>query len=111
VAEAFGRLKAPADCVSALDRALKSGPTPALHVRRGICRHGAGDDAGAQADYEAALKLDARFAAGHYYLGLQLRKRDKKGAQRHLQKAAELDDQGGVGKAAKDALAELKKGR
>lgn len=111
VAEAFGRLKAPADCVSVLDRALKSTPTAALQVRRGICRHGAGDDAGAQADYEAALKLDPRFAAAHYYMGLQLKKRDKKRAQQHLQKALELDEQGGVGKAAKEALADLKKGR
>lgn len=111
VAEAFGRLKAPADCVAVLDRALKSAPSAALQVRRGVCRHGAGDDAGAQADYEAAIKLDSRFAAAYYYLGLQLKQRDKKGAQKQLQKAVELDEQGAVGKAAKEALDDLKKGR
>ncbi|HWA76548.1 MAG TPA: tetratricopeptide repeat protein [Polyangiaceae bacterium] len=110
-ADVFGRLKSPADCVAALDRALKAAPSPALQVRRGVCRHAAGDDAGAQADYEAALKLDARFAAAHYYLGLQLKARDKKGAQQHLQKASELDEKGAVGKAAKEALDDLKKGR
>jgi Flp pilus assembly protein TadD len=110
VAEVFGRLKSPADCVSVLDRALKSAPSAALQVRRGVCRHGAGDEAGAQSDYEAAIKLDSKFAAGHYYLGLQLKKKDKKAAQRELQEAVKLDEQGAVGKAAKEALDDLKKG-
>lgn len=109
-ADLFGRLKSPADCVAALDRALKSSPTPALQVRRGVCRNAAGDTAGAKADYEAALKLDARFAAAHYYLGMYFKSRDKKAAQQHLQKAAELDN-GAVQKAAKEALDELKKSR
>lgn len=111
VAEVFGRLKAPADCVSVLDRALKSAPSAAVQTRRGVCRHAMGDEAGAQSDYEAAIKLDPRFAAAHYYLGLQVKKRDKKTAQKELQKAVELDESGAVGKAAKEALEDLKKGR
>jgi tetratricopeptide (TPR) repeat protein len=108
VADLFGRLKAPADCVAALDRALKSNPSPAVQVRRGVCRNAAGDTAGAKSDYEAALKLDPKFAAAHYYLGMYFRSRDKKAAQQHFQKAIELDS-GPVQKAAKEALAELKK--
>jgi Tfp pilus assembly protein PilF len=110
IADLFGRLKAPADCVATLDRALKSSPTPAVQVRRGVCRNAAGDTAGAKADYEAALKLDPRFAAAHYYLGMYFKSRDKKAAQQHFQKAAELDN-GPVQKAAKEALDELKKSR
>ncbi len=110
VADLFGRLKAPADCVAVLDRALKSSPTPALQVRRGVCRNAAGDTAGAKSDYEAALKLDPRFAAAHYYLGMYFKSRDKKAAQQHLQKAVELDS-GAVQRAAKEALDDLKKSR
>jgi Flp pilus assembly protein TadD len=107
----FGKLKAPADCVAVLDRALKSSPTAALQVRRGVCRHEAGDDAGAQADYEAALTLEPRFAAAHYYLGMHFKeKADKKNASLHLQKAIELDPEGGVGKRAKQALDQVKRG-
>jgi len=109
-ADAFGKLKAPADCVAALDRVLKSKPTPAVQVRRGVCRHDLGDDAGAQADYEAALKLDPRFAAAHYYLGMHFAKRDKKVALSHFKQAVELDSETGpIGKRAKAAADELKK--
>lgn len=111
IADVFGRLKSPADCVAVLDRALKATPTAALHVRRGVCRNGAGDTAGAQEDYEAALKIDAKFAAAHYYLGMHKKKADKKAATKHLQKAVELDERGPVGKAAKEALDELKTGK
>jgi Tfp pilus assembly protein PilF len=68
----FGRLKAFADCVAVLDKAIKLKPSPDLHTRRGVCRHDAGDDPGAQADYEEALKLNASFAPAHYYLGQHL---------------------------------------
>jgi Flp pilus assembly protein TadD len=108
-ADAFGKLKAPADCVAALDRALKAKPSPGLQVRRGVCRHELGDAKGAAEDYEAALKLDPKFAAAHYYLGMDLKKTDKKGATAHFQKAIEADPKGGVGKRAKEALDDLKK--
>lgn len=112
VADAFGKLKAPADCVATLDRALKSKQSPALQVRRGVCRHDAGDAKGAHEDFEAALKLDPKFAAAHYYLGMDSKKTDKKAAMQHFQKAVESDDKGDkgpVGKRAKAELDELKK--
>ena len=111
VADAFGKLKAPADCVAVLDRALKSKPSPALQVRRGVCRHDAGDAKGAHDDFEAALKLDPKFAPAHYYLGMDARKTDKKAAVAHFQKAAEAGEQDPVGKRAKAELDELKKKR
>jgi Flp pilus assembly protein TadD len=108
-AHLFGRLKAPAECIAALDRAMKSKPSAELHVRRGVCRHDAGDKAGAKADYEAALKLDANSAPAHFYLGMHLRGENKKAAAEHLKKAAELGKGDNLSKAANDALAELSK--
>jgi tetratricopeptide (TPR) repeat protein len=105
----FGRLKAFPDCVAALDKAIKLKAAPDLHVRRGVCRHDFGDDAGAQADYDAALKLDANFPPAHYYLGRHLEKKDKKKATESLEKAAKLDPNGPIGKQAKEALEDLKK--
>lgn len=105
----FGRLKAFPDCIAALDKAIKLKAAPDLHVRRGVCRHDFGDDAGAQADYDAALRLDANFAPAHYYLGRHLEKKDKKKASDSLEKAFKLDPNGPVGKQAREALDELKK--
>src|SRR6185503_16136368 len=68
-AELFGKLQAYAECVAALDKAIGAGDVPALHVRRGICRHGMKDDAGAQKDFQKSIEMDPKFAAGHYYLG------------------------------------------
>jgi len=57
----------------------------------------------------AAVKADPNFAAAHYYLGQSKRARgDKKGAKAELQKAADLDANGGIGAKAKKELAELK---
>jgi tetratricopeptide (TPR) repeat protein len=105
----FGRLKAFPDCVAALDKAIKLKDSADLHVRRGVCRHSFGDDAGAQADYDAALKLDANFAPAYYYLGRHLEKKDKKKALEALDKAHKLDPTGPIGKQAKEAAEELKK--
>ena len=105
----FGRLKAFPDCIAALDKAIKLKAAPDLHVRRGVCRHDFGDDAGAQADYDAALKLDANFAPAHYYLGRHVEKKDKKKATESLEKALKLDPNGPIGKQAKEALEDLKK--
>lgn len=109
MARDYGRLKRPAECVAALDPVVKSSPSAELHVRRGVCRHDAGDDPGAQADYEAALKLDPSSAPAHYYLGMHLRQKDRAQAKKHLQKAAELSPGQGVGRAAAEALKDLKK--
>lgn len=105
----FGRLKAYPDCIAVLDRALKLKDSADLHTRRGVCRHDFGDDAGAQADYDAALKLDDKFAPAHYYLGRHLEKKDKKRALESLDKAQKLDPTGPIGKQAKQAADELKK--
>jgi tetratricopeptide (TPR) repeat protein len=105
----FGRLKAFPDCIAALDRAIKLKDAADLHTRRGVCRHDFGDDAGAQADYEAAIKLDDKFAPAHYYLVRHLEKKDKKRALQSLEAAQKLDPSGPIGKQAKEAAEELKK--
>jgi tetratricopeptide (TPR) repeat protein len=105
----FGRLKAYPDCVAVLDKAIKLKDSADLHTRRGVCRHGFGDDAGALADYDAAIKLDGNFAPAYYYLGKHLEKKDKKKALEALDKAQKLDPSGPIGKQAKEAAEELKK--
>jgi Flp pilus assembly protein TadD len=105
----FGRLKAFPDCVAALDKAIKLKDSADLHTRRGVCRHDFGDDGGAQADYDAALKLDANFAPAYYYLGRHLEKKDKKKALEALERAQKLDPLGPIGKQAKEAAEDLKK--
>jgi tetratricopeptide (TPR) repeat protein len=105
----FGRLKAYPDCIAVLDKAIKLKDSADLHTRRGVCRHDFGDDAGAQADYDAALKLDEKFAPAYYYLGRHLEKKDKKRALEALDKALKLDPTGPIGKQAKQAADDLKK--
>jgi Tfp pilus assembly protein PilF len=105
----FGRLKAFPDCIAALDKAIKVKDSADLHTRRGVCRHDFGDDAGAQSDYDAAIKLDDKFAPAYYYLGRHLEKKDKKKALEALDKAQKLDGAGPIGKQAKEAAEELKK--
>jgi Flp pilus assembly protein TadD len=105
----FGRLKAFPDCIAVLDKAIKLKDSADLHTRRGVCRHDFGDDAGAQADYDAAIKLDANFAPAYYYLGRHLEKKDKKRALEALDRAQKLDPSGPIGKQAKEAADDLKK--
>lgn len=51
------------DCVSAFGRAIKlKADEPGLLTRRGMCRQELKDEAGARADFEAALKIDPKFA-------------------------------------------------
>jgi Flp pilus assembly protein TadD len=105
----LGKLKAFDECVAALDKAINAKDVAELRVQRGVCKHGKKDDKGAEADFVAAIQVDAKFAPAHYYLGQNKRAHgDKKGAKAELTKAAELDPSGGVGAAAKKALAELK---
>lgn len=107
IAHRFGKLGAPSECIGALDRALRAQPEAELYVRRGICRHDFGDDPGAKADFEAALKADPSSAPGHYYLGRHLAPRNKAQARKHLRKAVELTKGQGLGKAAQQALDDL----
>jgi uncharacterized protein (TIGR02996 family) len=101
----LGRLKAFSPCIDALDRAIAKQPDAELFVQRGLCKHGAKDDEGAGADYEASVAKDPSYAAGYFYLGQHRRVRgDRKGARTALDKAVALDPEGGVGKAAQKAL-------
>ena len=96
------------DCVATMDRALAQKKLPALFVRRGICEDGKKDDKAAETDYQAALGMDANFAPAHHYLGLHLATKDKKAALEHLDKAAALAGDKGIGPEAKRKAAELR---
>jgi Tfp pilus assembly protein PilF len=96
------------DCVATMNRALGQKKLPALLVRRGICEDGKKDDKAAEADYQAALALDADFAPAHHYFGLHLASKDKKAALEHLDKAAALSGDKGIGPEAKKKAAELR---
>lgn len=112
VANLYGRLKAFNECVAALDVPLKNKPTADLYIRRGVCKHELDDEAGAKADYDAALALDPKSAAAHYYLAMHYREKgDKKQALSHLASASEIGKGTPVGEAADRALAEMKPGK
>jgi Tfp pilus assembly protein PilF len=97
------------DCIATIGRALAQKKVPALLVRRAICEDGKKDDKAAEADYQAALGMDANFAPAHHYLGLHLAaKGDKKAALEHLDKAATLAGDKGIGPDAKKKAAELR---
>lgn len=99
------------DCVSAYDRAIKiKGTNPEWYVRRGRCRHELNDKAGAQADYNQAIKVDEKFAAAHYYLALSLLDEKKRQlATLALEKAVKHGGASPIGKLAKEKLETLKK--
>lgn len=105
VATLFGKLGAFADCVGALDKIIGKSPQADLHTRRGVCRHELKDEPGAKSDYDAAIKLDPKYAPAHYYLGMhyKLAKKNKE-AKASLTKAVELSGGKGVGEAAKKEL-------
>jgi Tfp pilus assembly protein PilF len=98
------------ECIQATDKALGKKKAPAVLVRRGICKDGKKDLAGAAADYDAALAMDANFAPAHYYYGLSLAAKDKKAALDHLDKAATAAGDKGIGPEAKKKAAELRAG-
>lgn len=106
----LGGTKSYGDCVAAFDRAIKlKGTDPEWYVRRGTCKHELDDEIGAVADYNAALKVDPKFAAAHYYLGLSLL-HDKKRllAIAELEKAVALGGDSTIGRTAKAKLDEIK---
>ncbi len=111
----IGRLLGPAgayaDCVSALDKAISSGDDAELRVRRGVCRHSMKDEAGAKADYEAALKLNPKYAPGHYYLGESLKASgDTAQAIKEFEAAHTLDPSSPLGKKSKEQADAARKG-
>jgi Tfp pilus assembly protein PilF len=111
LSQKFGRLHAFADCIAALDKAIKATDTPDLHVRRAVCRHEQKDDAGAVSDYEAALKLDDKFAPAHYYFAQHICPTDKKKAAEHFKKAADLGGDSDLGKHAAELAIKAKAGK
>lgn len=111
LAQKFGSLHAFADCIGVLDKAIKAKDIAALHVRRAVCRHGQKDDAGALADYEAALKLDDKFAPAHYYLAKHVCPKDKKKAAEHFKRAADLVATQDIGKRSAELAIKAKAGK
>jgi len=111
LAQKFGRLHAFADCIAVLDKAIKASDSANLHVRRAVCRHDQKDDAGALSDYEAALKLDEKFAPAHYYLAKHVCPSDKKKAATHFKRAAELAGNDDIGKRATEMATKAKAGK
>ena len=111
LSQKFGRLHAFADCIAVLDKAIKASDSANLHVRRAVCRHDQKDDAGALSDYEAALKLDDKFAPAHYYLAKHVCPADKKKAAAHFKRAAELAGNDDIGKRAADMAVKAKAGK
>lgn len=110
-ARLLGSSKAFGDCVKAFDKAIGIKSTdPEWYVRRGTCKHELKDEDGAQKDYEAAIKVDPKFPAAHYYLGLShLTQKKRQSAAIELEKAAKLGEGSPIGKAARDRLDELNK--
>jgi Flp pilus assembly protein TadD len=105
----LGPAKAYGDCVAAFDRAIKLKPElPELYVRRGTCRHELKDEEGARADYEAAIKVDPKFAAAHYYLGLSwLADRKRRRAYSSMEQAARHGRGTEIGKRAREKMREI----
>ncbi|HEV8550495.1 MAG TPA: tetratricopeptide repeat protein, partial [Polyangiaceae bacterium] len=100
------------DCIATINQAMSAKKdAPALFVRRGICEDGKKDDKSAESDFKAALALDANFAPAHHYYGLHLASKDKKAALEHLDKAATLAGDKGIGPEAKKKAAELRAGK
>ena len=93
----YGRLAGAAHsfelCTKALDRAIKlEAKEPELYVRRGTCKHSLKDEKGAQEDFKAAIKVNEKFGAAHYYLGLSyLGEKKRAQALASLEKAAKLE--------------------
>jgi len=99
----LGAAGAFADCVSAIDKAIGLGDDAELRVRRGLCRHGVKDEAGAKSDFEAAVKLDSKFGPAHYYLGeTLLSSGNATQAVKEFDAAASLAPQSDLGKKAKE---------
>jgi Tfp pilus assembly protein PilF len=102
LARRFAKAKAYADCVTAFDVLLAKKSMPPLHVQRGVCRHGLTDEAGARADYKAALALDATYQAAYYYLALSyLSDGRREEAAEALESAMKLGTRTAIGKKAR----------
>jgi len=110
VGRMLGFGKAYSECVAAFDRAIKlKSDDPEWFVRRGTCKHGLKDEAGALADYQASVKMKPDYAIGYYYMGVsQLEQQKPQSAEFSMQKAVEYGKDTPIGKLAKEKLKELK---
>jgi len=106
IAAMLGPGKAFSDCVRLLDRALTLKPgVPELLVRRGVCQHELKKEREAAKDFEAAIKVDAKYQPAHYYLGLSLlAQKNKPGGRNALKKAVALGKDTPIGKRAQQEL-------
>jgi Tfp pilus assembly protein PilF len=110
----IGRLLGPAgafaDCVAAFDKAIAAGDDPEMRVRRGLCRHSLKDENGARSDFEAAIKLDPKFAPAHYYLGESFSAQGQhEKAAKEFDAAAAAQPSSELGKKAKTQAEEARK--
>lgn len=69
VADEQRKAGAFADCITTFDRVLAKKRDAAFLTNRALCKLGAKDDAGATADLDAAVKLEAGYAPAQFYLG------------------------------------------
>lgn len=70
-------VKAFADCVPTLDKAIAIKDVAELRTDRALCKMGAKDRAGGMADLEAAVKEDPNYAGAHFHLGIAYEKDGK----------------------------------
>jgi tetratricopeptide (TPR) repeat protein len=105
----LGTSKAYPECVKAYDRAIKlKASDPDLFIRRATCKHLANDEAGSEADFQQAIKIDPKNGIAHYRLALTLLGEKKRAAGvKELETAAGLG--GDIGKMAKTKLEEIAK--
>lgn len=107
-ARLYGKLREFDACIQAFGRAIAIRQSSELYVERGLCAHGKKDDAAAYEDFQRAVRADANYAPGHYYVGMHLKTQGKKSeARAALARAVQLAGDQGVGKAAKRALDSL----
>jgi Flp pilus assembly protein TadD len=96
------------DCLTAIAKALPKMDGTELLVRRGVCKDGKLDERGAAADYEAALARNNNYPPAHFYYGLNLASRDRASALAHLDRAAAIAGERGVGPDARKKAEELR---
>lgn len=105
VSELYGVLKDFPGCVRALDSAIGVKVSAELLVRRGRCKLGQKDMAGAEADFRRATTEAPSDPMGHFYLGKHLLSTGKVAeGKKALTRAVELGPDTPFGKQAKAAL-------
>jgi tetratricopeptide (TPR) repeat protein len=109
LAHRFAKAKAWQECIGAFDLAIRlHDKEPAFHLHRGICKHELKHEAAARDDYNAALKIDAKFQPALYYLGMSLlsEKRQQK-ALEAFERAVKLGADTPIGKKAQEQIDDM----